>query len=146
LLHDKKVIQYYDKKFLMPMTEYLPPFWKKTVGIERIKSFLPAYQEFASALQAHTEHATISLATCPVKPLICADLFLGASQLSAPKNTVICTVNDSWFTQSYFRQLMYLYGVFKALEWQQDLIYVSHYYGVWISKHGYQVPLPSNNC
>jgi len=140
--HNAKDITTYDKKILFPYVEYLPSAWEWLEGSIISSFFHDAH--FTPALPVNLESSFC--AWCPMKPLICSELFCfttGISINNRPKALCLCIVNDSWFTLDYMRNLMYLYAKIRALSDNHAYIYISHDRGMYINESGYECALNS---
>jgi len=131
-----KVIQDYDKKILMPFTEYipnfLPTFYKKNKnnnkGLKNI--FIKDKREFTSSPNS-TDTKVIN---CFI-PYICSEFYFGPIKQKT-QETILCVVNDSWFSTNYLKNLMFLFAQYTAMETEQTIIYAGHYAGLLIKKNG----------
>lgn len=130
-LKECRIIYSYDKKHRMLFTEFTPNLW----AFLNNELFLKNKTEFSLTKQTK-EPSFIINNTIRFTPLICSDLFYGHTSNSNNKYPYICLVNDSWFTLSYMKNLMFLYARMKAIIWKTDILYVGHYYATWITKYG----------
>ncbi len=130
------ISDYYDKKLLMPFTEFLYYPWRACTGAKNL--FLKESMEF---YPQEAKSFIFKLGdTCSMQPLLCSELFLsGNPPLRA--TTLLCGINDSWFSMAIQRRWMFLYARYKAIEWSTDMLYIGHYHGAWISKQGHIIPL-----
>lgn len=133
VLHNRRIINYYDKNHTMFFTERVPPFWSYLFKAKNL--FLKNQKPFS---QGKKERPRLSLPSLGiVMPYICSELFFeatGPSQVAG--DNILCLVNDSWFFCSYIAQLMLLHAIRKALYEQKNILYVSYYYHKFISHTG----------
>lgn len=127
-----RITNYYDKNFYLPFTEYCPWPWNyfncfTNLFLKNKKGFSP--KENSRVFFSLT-------ADCVVVPQLCSDLFFehGFEQACMPRSPILFAVNDGWFSAQYMRHLMQLFAVFKAVQYNRDIIYVGHFFGVWIDK------------
>lgn len=75
-------------------------------------------------------------------PYICSELFFNSNpddtHVHAP---IIALCNDHWASLSSTRRLMFLTAVFKACEWQREIVYVAYDYQGYINKQGASISL-----
>jgi apolipoprotein N-acyltransferase len=128
------VTHLYDKKKLMPFTEYIPTPWNKL----SLFATLFIRHKTHKILRGNTSAQPQSIyANVAVEIRICSELFFDVSTLKGSQQIpIICLVNDSWFSAGYMRTLMLLFAKMAAIEYQRHLVYVSHYVGVWLTPDG----------
>lgn len=132
-LNNSRIIKYYDKIKLMLFTEYVTPLLQQLTCVQQL--FLNNEKGF-SATESVRE-AFVLDDSCVVQPCICSDLFFNVPVCNGPDDIpFLVLVNDSWFSASYMRDLMFLFARLAALERQRTFIYVGHYAGFWITKTG----------
>ena len=126
-----RIINVYDKKHLIPFVEYLPnhfniPFFK---GL-----FLNKKKQFnVSNNRRQVLHLGHEV---EMVPYICSELFWGCERPEEWVETILCIANDSWFSSRSMRRLLSLLSYYRAIEWQKNILYVSHYYAQWIDPSG----------
>lgn len=132
VLHDRRIIHYYDKIHGMFFTERIPTSWSYATKNLFLKNKTPF-------CQAIGKRAAFFLPVIGnVYPYLCSDLFFEPYQArSSTTNTVVCLVNDSWFYGSYIPELMFLHAVSKAIYEHCTVIYVSYYNHEHIASTGY---------
>lgn len=127
----------YDKKSPLFFTETIPTFWKKLSWCHQL--FLTNNLPFNKGKQ----RTTLFLKKLgSLSPYICADLFMKRNPCK-PADYSICIVNDSWFASSYIPRLMFLHARYKALQSQQNIIYVSYTYQYLLAPDGHCYLLPT---
>jgi apolipoprotein N-acyltransferase len=129
-IKDGRIIHFYDKKYLFPLTEYLPSVWK-TSGYNL---FLTNKEPFCAG---NTVDRMIDV--LQAYPLICCELFFNPLVQHLHGQTIMACINEGWFME-YMQHLMYLRTVMIALEYQVSIIWVSHMHGTFIDKSGFQLP------
>jgi len=129
-LRGSRIINHYDKSFLFPFTEYLPDTYKRFKWIRNL--FLKENNDF-STKELSPVFFEIE-ADCFVQPYLCSDLYYSHHHIKKNNENkpILFAVNDSWFSTSYMKRLMFLFAVFKAIEFGQDVMYVGHSFGAWI--------------
>jgi len=130
------ITTHYDKTKKMPFVEYLPALWNQFNFCKTL--FLKEKKEFTTTQKVCRDFIKIS-DDLIFEPLICSDLYFDTPTRYPVRIPLLCAVNDSWFSATYMRTLMYLFAIFKAMQEQRDIVYVGHYYGIWISQCGMSV-------
>lgn len=130
-IKNRRIIFYYDKKKLVPLTEYIPTHLKKLPGVADLFlknkiHFEPRDNKSASTM--------LQIGNITIVPSICSEFFWGYP-LSKKGDIIMCIVNDTWFN-SNMRALLCLYARYRALCEKRMIIYVSHYYGILIGETG----------
>jgi apolipoprotein N-acyltransferase len=121
-INESRIIHHYDKKHLTPFAESLPNIWNK-IGITK-NLFLHKKEPFCGGLKNAT---LVNLNFIIFYPMICSELFFLEQPPPFDRNVVILLlVNDHWFSAPYLKQLMALVARFKAIEWNRQILYVSH--------------------
>jgi len=129
-IKEGRITQLYDKTHVIPFTESLPPFFKNHSFFKNL--FLNHKKEFTRSKKQRT---ILSITKdLKVVPYICSELFF-SSQKEADAS-ILCIINDSWFSAVYMRHLLFLAACYKALEWQQPILYVSYYYAHYLEPNG----------
>jgi len=129
-LHKSRIIQIYDKKHLIPFTEFVPSIWNSLLG----KTLFLNNKEPFNDSKSKSDFFPISN-NLTVVPCICSELFFMNKEPVGPKVPLLCIVNDSWFSKPYFRQLLNLVARYKAQEWQRDIFYISYNFAQCIGKN-----------
>ncbi len=129
-----RIIDFYDKSFLMPIVEFIPSFLKKIICIKEL--FLKSHSEFSP--RRGTYKPLLLTKSFYVYPLICSDVYMRPLSLLCEKGTnnnfpILLIVNDAWFSLPYAQKLMFLFAKYYAIENKKDLIYIGHFFGCWIS-------------
>lgn len=131
LLQTCRIIQNYDKKTLMPLTEFLPNYLQGNLTKNLFKQSL-----FACYASLQEDSDIIKLPWATFKLFICAEFFFTTHLTTDCPETFIAVVNDSWFMHAYARKLLYLTAAFKAKQWRKNIIYISHHHFLYISEQG----------
>lgn len=130
-----RITDCYDKSFLLPFAEFLPNFYKKISYIRNL--FLKNVMETTpQKVVGKTIWLTKELI---VQPLICSDLYMAPYGHHFKSDTdlpILLAVNDSWFSMSYLKNIMFLFTAYSAIKDRRDIIYVGHTFAAWISKRG----------
>jgi hypothetical protein len=126
-LQEHRIINYYDKKCLVPFFEKTFGFWTYiknpfNMGLEFTSSNCP-YRYCI----AHNDMPLLC-------GYICSELFF---ENVPPLKDVVCIANDSWFSASYMQKLLLGVIRFKALMWKKAILYISHKYALYIDRSGY---------
>lgn len=132
LLGRSRITKNYDKNTYVPFSEYTPYPWNKFNYFKSL--FLGGKKDFS---QKETSCVAFKVTpTLTLLPQICSDLFLGPGPKTNlhPGSPILFIVNDAWFSTGYYRNLMFLFTVVKAISLQRDIIYVGHTKAAWISK------------
>ncbi len=72
----------------------------------------------------------------PLFPFICSELFFAYQKPYTPPVTVLGLINDSWFSMHASLHLLVALARLNALRWNTDILYISHYFQLFISKRG----------
>jgi len=135
-IKEGRVQQCYDKQYLMPLAEYVPPWCAKIAWLNNL--FLCNSNQFCAPLTPQPIFTFAKNVYC--KPCICAELFFDKTAFysTVSDNTVfiLLTLNDSLFAGKKTGLLMYLWTVFKAQELNTPFLYVGYHNALWISKEG----------
>jgi len=116
----RRIIFSYDKKHTIPFIEYLPQPWNNSKFLQSL--FLNKKEQFNVSQKPRTPFSPIKKVT--MLPYICSELFF-AKNKENNQEPIVCIVNDSWFSACSMRTLLYLVACYKALAWQQDILYVA---------------------
>ena len=132
VLHQRRIIHYYDKTHRMFFTEHLPLWWSTATTK---KLFLENKMPFT---QGKRKKEPFFLPDFFCIPYMCSELFFEPVGImpSCKAEILICLVNDSWFANGYIPQLLYLYARYKALVIKKDILYVSYRYAACITGEG----------
>jgi len=136
-----RIINYYDKKRLVPFTESMPinlrNRWLQTIFLGTADEFFPGEQARDCECVNVTQDQLF-------QPLICSELFLGIPQPCPHHPTIplICMLNESWFMSSWQRKLMILLATLQAMRTRRSILYVSHESALWITATGGVHSLP----
>ena len=133
-LHEGRIIFYYDKKNLTPITEQNNFNNPLLTFIAQLS--WPQNKKFESG-KKDPEIFHMEQFSC--FPQICSDLFLGmhdklfkmAQRYHIP---VVCIANDLWFPLRYAKQLMMAYAQFNAIIHNVEFIYVDNNHGYYLHK------------
>ncbi len=140
VLHNRRIINHYDKIHTMFFTERMPIYWSYFKEIKNL--FLKNKSPFC---QGKKKRAPLFLPFyTSLYPYMCSDLFfepITTTSVTTDKGTLLCLVNDSWFSVSYIPQLMFLHAMCKSLYEKRDIFYVSYTKNEYISYHGYSSKL-----
>jgi len=140
VLHNCRIIQHYDKIHAMFFTERLPPLWSHLKETKNL--FLKNTSPFC---QGRKKRLPIFFSTLGfVRPYICSDLFF--EPIASPRskndtNTLLCLVNDSWFSVGYIPDLMFLQAISKSLYEKCSILYVSYTKSEFIFQDGFSTKL-----
>lgn len=129
---NNSVISYsYDKQKLLFFAEAVPPIWNIC------KKFEKFFLEDSTSLTPgeKPKNNNLRLFNMDFTPVICSELFLG-NRPETPNNLVLAIVNDAWYQNSSFPELLVKTAQLKATLWRVDIVYVSHFYSLYISKTG----------
>lgn len=135
---DGRCVHYFDKRHLMPFTEYTPPV---------LNSFLqlPEHRTHALTNSIHKRPQLIIDDTLTLVPYICSELFLlYRPDDEYPETPILALCSDKWTTYPQVPMRMLLLAKLKALAWHRAIVLVSYHIGVWITQHGNVYPL--KNC
>ncbi|MFI5332931.1 MAG: hypothetical protein ACHQVS_02395 [Candidatus Babeliales bacterium] len=125
-----RVIFNYVKNCRMPFTEYVPFPWSLLTCTRTL--FLKNKCGFSAKESPYVIPLTPDFLVCPA---LCSEFFFDAYARNLPY-PVLALVNDSWFSCTYIKRLMYLFARYTACEQSQDVIYSSYTYGAYIDKLG----------
>jgi len=131
LIEKGKIIDFYDKRYLMPLAEFIPTVYRNRAFFRDI--LLKENGSFCCGNVQKKKHITIL--NRAFEPYICYDFFFG-SFLDKTTIPIILFVNDTYFQTSYMCNMMLLYAKFKALDLKRDILYVGYYNATWINKSG----------
>lgn len=130
-LDHNKVVRTYYKRHAMALTERMP----RGCTSRLIHDLY--FQHRPQVVPSHTMRPLWVVAGQPVVPYICSELFFTRHPDDHYAGvTIMALCNDLW-APAPARYLMYLGARLRALEWQRDILYVSYYYAVFISKEGF---------
>jgi hypothetical protein len=136
-LHNRLIIQGYDKSLMMPYTEYLPNNWLNVEGINRI--FLHNKRVM---IGSRKESDFDFGQNFNLMPKICSDYYLDwYDEPQQTKIPLLLMVNETWFEGKVMRHLMQLTARYGALARRQDIIYVGYAEGIYFSRDGRGWPL-----
>jgi apolipoprotein N-acyltransferase len=131
---DRLIIDYYDKKLLVPCVEYIPTLWQPLQCMKTL--FLKGITSLCCGNSQNKRWCLVP--GFIVQPCICSDLFFSLNtQNYCDESTLLCIVNDSWFMYAYPKDLMVLFARMHAAVCRQDVIYVSYAHAFFISQDGY---------
>lgn len=131
-VHGDKIQARFNKKHAMIMTERLS-YWMDTECIHamyfRNNMCITVSDNERKVLHITHDNAFI--------PYICSELFF-SEYPDDNDNTIpiIAIINDTLLIGSYLQELIYLIARLKAIQWQQEIIYVSYGKSVCIDKQG----------
>jgi apolipoprotein N-acyltransferase len=142
-IHDGKVVDIFDKRHAMALTERAPSeyflgktsiikdnYFKTFVGIVPNKHKRPVWK------------ITESL---EIVPYICSELFFNNMPDHAHDSTSNCVIialcNDDWVKRDFMQYQMVMGARYRAIQWQIPIIYVAHFYQVYCGPHGEYQPL-----
>jgi hypothetical protein len=135
-IENGKIIDFYDKKYTMFFTEYIPEFWSYfTTTHLFLENKVPFSKGEKDDLAIYFPKIGM------VEPLICSDLFFRPVGLSHGR-CYICIVNDSWFFHRYPARLMFLYAKATAVLKQSFIIYCAYNFTDIICPSGDSYPMP----
>ncbi len=138
ILTHRGVAHWYDKVHGVFFVERVP-WWAQQVflwtGMKRF--IVPFTQSLVARPVFHTTHCGFLI------PYLCSDLFFSEPVCNTPEGTIVCLVNDMWFSCTYQRVLMMLTARLKALLWHKGVLYISYYYALYITPSGscYTIPV-----
>jgi apolipoprotein N-acyltransferase len=132
-----RIIFFYDKKHTIPFIEYLPPPWNKLKILQSL--FLNKKEQFNVSQKPRNSFSPTKKVT--MLPYICSELFFAKNKENS-QDPIICLINDSWFSGSMCT-LLHLVACYKALSWNQDILYVAQSKICLINKNGFSSDLAS---
>ncbi len=140
-IHDGKVIDLFDKRHTMALTERAPsefllgnvPLIKK-VYFEKFPGIVPHKQP--RPVWNITPYLTII-------PYICSELFFNNKPDHQPVDgaIIMALCNDHWLARDYMRYQMFMGARYRGIQWQIPIIYVAHFYQGLCEPDGNLVPL-----
>lgn len=144
-IHDGKVIDLFDKRHTMALTERAPsefllgntPLIKK-VYFEKFPGIVP-HKQPRPVWKIGPDLTII--------PYICSELFFNTN----PDHTlragaiILALCNDNWLVRDYMRYQMFMGARYRAIQWQIPIIYVAHFYQGLYEPWGEYHPLPVFN-
>jgi apolipoprotein N-acyltransferase len=131
LLKQSRITQIYDKRFPLICTERPPQYCNFTQLCSFFTTKNGTCQGEGDLVPFYIEDSEIP----PLTPLICSELFFSYEK-PIDCSVVLNLVNDSWFSTNAPRHLLYALARLNALIWNVDILYVSHYFGKFISSAG----------
>ncbi len=138
-VNKERIIFHYDKTTYHPFSEIL--YWPWNYFEE--KGWLPYLflngkeQIMPRSSQEQIRILPINENNYIITPAICSDLFFNTRvKIDKKSEYILFLCNDSWFSYSYFRHLMYLYAVYTAIINQIPVLYVAHTYATYINQAG----------
>lgn len=76
-------------------------------------------------------------------PYVCSELFCNTMPDHAHKNgLIIALCNDAWLPNNAVRKLMLLGTRWRAVQWQQPILYVGYHYQAYCTPNGSVTPCP----
>ena len=140
MIKQGKISRVYDKIGLMPFAESMPKFWN---NVSYIKNLFIKKNNFFCA--GSNDNYCFNLDDIILEPYICSELFLRkiSTAISTKKSTIILlAINDSIFSSSYMKNLMFLRSKFSAMRYSQDILYVGYSFARLITKKGDIINIP----
>jgi apolipoprotein N-acyltransferase len=126
-----------DKRHVMPLIEHLPAVLN--LGFMQ-ELFFKGYNAITPS--AEDRPRLKLLKEVSFIPYICSELFFNEYPDDRYTDGVILsTSNDAWVKGSYIGELMHLAALFKALQWQRPILYVSFSYAAYFDIYGNQYPV-----
>jgi len=127
-------LHFYDKQHAMPLVER--SCWPCLAAVME-----PLYFYRAPAIHAaQTTRPCWDVATSPMSPYICSELFMGLAESTAQVDVLIAVCNDAWALFPT-QQLMLLAARYQALVRARDVLYVGYTYAALLTKNGSVLPL-----
>ncbi|MBT3456176.1 hypothetical protein HN446_03875 [bacterium] len=133
VLHQGRITKIYDKKEHLLLTEKFPrmPLLKILFKDTFLKSSYPF-------ISGSKKKNIFFLKEQPVEFFLCSEFFVPRyfSDVQSDCKTIVCFVNDGWFSCNYIVTAMLLCARMHALENNKNVLYVSHKHGCFIGKDG----------
>lgn len=133
-----KVVDYFDKQYVLPVTEQNMHVMKWLGGGHTFTYATFPIEPGCKKRERPLWEVTPGLC---VVPYICSELFLARYPRDRHHGAVVLALcNNSW-APLILRQMMLRAAMFRALQWQRTIIYVAHSYASVIMKNGIKYPL-----
>lgn len=130
----------FDKRHSMLLTERVPSLVDVPLVRNQFFSKLP---EICPSLNKREPFSLLKEKS--FVPYICSELFFNQyPDDNFPNETILAVCNDRYFytpVRPYVQNLMALEAIFKAIEWQRDIIYISFSQALYINRTGQKSPL-----
>ena len=126
-IHDGRIMHDYDKKNLVPFFEYCAPIWNNTYCN---KLFLNNKKEFSTSNKRGEAYFFID--NMKLYPYMCSEFFF--EKHFSPHTIVVALINDSWFCHGYFKKLLELLAIYRAIQYELTIFYCSYSTGEIVDK------------
>ncbi|MCL4229257.1 hypothetical protein KJZ61_01040 [Candidatus Dependentiae bacterium] len=135
---DGNCVHHFDKRHLMPFTEYTPSVFAMFLSLSKHRAHVLAHG-------IHKRPQLVIDDTLTLVPYICSELFLlyhpDDEYSEAP---ILALCSDKWTTYPQVPMRMLLLAKLKALAWHRVIMLISYHIGAWITQKGKVYPL--KNC
>ncbi len=127
-IHNGKLIDLFDKRHTMALTERVPgEYFLGKISLIKESYF----KEFAGINASSCQRPRWRISeTMTVIPYICSELYFNAYPDHKPcKNEhLLALCNDKWIKRNFIRYQMLMGARFRAIQWQVPVLYVAYFY------------------
>jgi hypothetical protein len=128
-IQDGRIVDFFEKRHAMLLTEHIAPWWDF--------GFLHDLYFSDWGLLAVSTNERKPLKLLPEQsfvPYICSELFFNQfPDDTYPEMPIIVLCNDTWVKAPYIRRLMVLESRLKAVQWHRFILYVSFFYAAYMT-------------
>ena len=123
LISGGRIIDYFDKQYLLPITEYIP-WWGHYCGAK--KHFFETMTEITVAPGVVVRPLWNLSATLRMVPYICSEFFLARRPRDDYGDVPMLVLCNNIWAPAITRWVMMRAAAFRAVAWQRTVIYVAH--------------------
>lgn len=142
-IHDGKIIDLFDKRHAMALTERAPSeFILGNVSLIKDGYFKTFVGVNPSSCKRPVWHISPELT---IIPYICSELFFNnfPDHSETQGAILVALCNDDWLKRRCMRYQMLMGARYRATQWQIPIIYVAHYYQAFCQSNGAFLKLKS---